>query len=151
MKTEKIEKKYRITLSERQLYRVIECVEDIHRFMGGQVEMHYATCMLDNMHELHDKMRKEIYPLVVPELHRQYGLNASYGWNGGTCPNKHQKKFLAETYYIYRELRHQLTLMRDSGEYNVYNSPTLTCEDSGEPIILEEIGNKVGKDHETVS
>lgn len=139
MKTMKTKKKYRITLSERQLYRVIECVEDIHRFMGGQVELHYATCMLDNMHELHDKMRKEIYPLVVPELRRQHGFNASYGWNGGSCPNPHQKKFLAETYYIYRELRHQLTLMRDSGEYNVYNSPTLTCEDSGEPIKLEEV------------
>jgi hypothetical protein len=139
MKIEKTEKKYRITLSERQLYRVIECVEDIHRFIGGQVEMYNATCMLDNMHELHNKMRKEIYPLVVPELYRQHGFNASYGWDGSTCPNKHQKKFLAETYYLYRELLHQLTLMRNSGEYNVYNSPTLTCEDSGEPIMLEEL------------
>ena len=126
-------------MSERQLYRVIGCVEDIHRFMSGQVELHNATCMLDNKHELHEKMRKEIYPLVVPELHQQYGLNASYGWDGSTCPNKHQKKLLAETYYIYRELHHQLTLMSNSGEYNVYNSPTLTCKDSGEPIILEEI------------
>ena len=136
----KAEKKYRITLSERQLYRVIECVEDIHRFMGGQVELQYATCMLDNMHELHDVMRKEVYPLVVPELwNAHHNTGASYGWDGSTCPNKHQKKFLAETYYIYRELRHQLTLMRNSGEYNVYNSPTITCENSGEPIMLEEI------------
>jgi hypothetical protein len=34
----KTEKKYRITLSERQLYRMIECVEDIHRFIGGNVK-----------------------------------------------------------------------------------------------------------------
>lgn len=121
----KTEKKYRITLSERQLYRVIECVEDIHRFMGGQVELQYATCMLDNMHELHAKMRKEIYPLVVPELHRQHGRNASYGWNGSTCPNKHQKKFLAETYYIYREILHQLTIRNDKDDWSVYNGSTL--------------------------
>lgn len=139
MKTEKTEKKYRITLSERQLYRVIECVEDIHRFMGGQVELQYATCMLDNMHELHDKMRKEIYPLVVPELYRQYGRNASYGWNGGSCPNEHQRKFLAETYYLYREILHQLTIRDSKDDWSVYNSSTLRCEDSGEPIIIEEL------------
>ena len=133
------QKKYRVTLSERQLHLIIECVEDIHRFMGGQVELHNATCLLENMHELHDAMRKEIYPLVVPELYREHGLNASYGWNGGSCPDKHQKKFLAETYYIYRELRHQLTIMENTEEWSVYNSGTLTCRDSGEPIILEEL------------
>jgi hypothetical protein len=134
----KTEKKYRITLSERQLYRVINCVEDIHRFMGGQVELENCTALLENGHKVQEILR-DAHPFVVPELYRQYGFNASYGWNGGSCPNPHQKKFLAETYYIYRELRHQLTQMRNSGEYNVYNSPTLTCEDSGEPIMLEEV------------
>lgn len=134
----KTEKKYRITLSERQLYLIINCVEDICRFMGGQVELENCTALLKNGREVQEILQ-DVYPLVVPELHRQYGLNASYGWNGGSCPNKHQKKFIAETYYLYRELRHQLTQMRNSGEYNVYNSPTLTCEDSGEPIILEEL------------
>lgn len=83
-------------------------------------------------------MLKDVYPLVVPELFREHGLNASYGWDGSTCPNKHQKKFLAETYYIYRELRHQLTIRDKKQDYDVYHSETLTCKDSGEPIIIEE-------------
>lgn len=132
-------KKYRIILSERQLHLIIGCVEDIHRFMGGQVELSNTTSMLDNMHEIHDVMRKNVYPLVVPELYLRHGRNASYGWNGGSCPNKHQKKFLAETYYIYRELRHQLTIRDEKQDYNVYHSETLTCDDSGEPIKVEEL------------
>jgi hypothetical protein len=131
-------KKYRITLSERQLHLIINCVEDIHRFMGGQVELSNCTQILDNRGEVCEIL-KDVYPLIVPELFRQYGLNASYGWNGGSCPNKHQKKFLAETYYIYRELRHQLTIKDEKQGYNVYNSETLICEDSGEPIKVEEL------------
>lgn len=136
--TKPIMKKYKVTLNEHQLRLIIDCVEDIHRFMSGQVELSNATSMLDNMHEVQDKL-KEVYPLVVPELYRQYGMNSSYGWNGGSCPNKHQKKFLAETYYIYRELLHQLTIRKKNNEWNVYNSPTLRCDDSGEPIIVEEV------------
>lgn len=132
-------KKYKVTLTERQIQTIIECVEDVHRFIGGQVELSNATSMLDNMNEVQETLRNELYPLVVPELRQKYGMNASYGWNGGSCPNEHQKKFLAETYYIYRELRHQLTVRRNSGEWNVYNSPTLRCEDSGEPIKVEEV------------
>lgn len=131
-------KKYKVTLNEHQLRLIIDCVEDIHRFMGGQVELSNATSILDNMREVQIKLKK-VYPLVVQELYQQYGMNASYGWNGGSCPNKWQKKFLAETYYIYRELRHQLTIRHDNNEWNVYNSPTLRCEDSGEPIKVEEV------------
>lgn len=43
MKTKKTEKKYRITLSERQLHLIIACVENIHRFMAGQVELSNCT------------------------------------------------------------------------------------------------------------
>lgn len=136
-------KKYKVTLNERQLQLIADCVEDIHRFMGGQMELYNATTMLDNMREVQETLRKELYPLVVPELRQKYGMNASYGWNGGSCPNKWQKKFLAETYYIYRELRHQLTIRRDYNDWNVYNSPTLTCENSGEPIKVEEVDENV--------
>lgn len=131
-------KKYRLTLNEHQLRLISQCVEDVHRFMGGQVELSHATTLLDNMHEVQAKL-KEVYPLVVPELHQKYGYNASYGWSGGSCPNKRQKKFLAETYYLYREILHQMTIRKETDSWNVYNSSTLMCEDSGEPITLEEL------------
>ena len=134
----KTEKKYRLTLNERQLRLISQCVEDCHRFAGGQVELENTTCMLDNHIEIQEKL-KEAYPLVVPQLYRQYGRNASYGWNGGSCPNSFQKKFLAETYYIYREILHQLTIRNDKDDWSVYNGSTLRCADSGEPITIEEL------------
>ena len=107
-------------------------------FAGGQVELENTTCMLENHLEVQDIL-KDTYPLVVPELYRQYGINASYGWNGGSCPNEHQRKFLAETYYIYREILHQLTIRNNKDDWSVYNGSTLRCADSGEPIIIEEL------------
>ena len=127
-------KKFRVTLNEHQLRLISQCVEDCHRFMGGQMELLNTISCLDhkNFMELRDKLG-ELKPLVTPDLQR----NACYGWDGGTCPNKHQRKFLAETYYIYREILHQLTDPKDT--WNVYSGFTLTCEDSGEPIIIEEV------------
>lgn len=132
------EKKYRLILNEHQLRLISKCVEDCHRFAGGQVELANTTCMLDNPLEVQDIL-KDTYPLVVPELYRQYGINASYGWNGGSCSNERQRKFLAETYYIYREILHQLTIRDDKDDWSVYNGSTLRCAESGEPIIIEEL------------
>lgn len=115
---------------------IADCVEDCNRFMGGQVELSNCTCLLDNMHEVQDELRI-VYPLVVPDLYKEYGYNASYGWNGGNCPNDYQRKFMAKSYYLYREIRHFFAMKQDA--YNVYQSPTLRCADSGEEIKIEEI------------
>jgi hypothetical protein len=117
-------KRYRIEVSEEQLRMIINCVEDCHRFMGGQMELQNTTSAL-----------REIKPLVTPRL----SYNASYDWAGSGCPNENQKKFLQASYYLYRELLHQWTLMQDADDWNVYKSPTLRCEGSGEVIKLEEV------------
>lgn len=130
-------KKYQITLTEKQLRLIAECVEDCHRFMSGQMEMHNITSRLDNYHELYDKLY-ELKPLVTPELtHR----GSSYGWNGGHCPNEHQRKFIAETYPIYREILHFFACQQTVNDWNVYRNETLTCEEGGEPIKIKEIKN----------
>ena len=57
-------------------------------------------------------------------------------------PDKNQRKFIAETYYLYREIYHQLTLEAAKHEdmwWNVYLGETLTCNESGEPIKVERI------------
>ena len=131
------EKKWRIELTESQLWLLANCVEDCHRFMGGQMGLSNSTTCLEHYCELGEELSK-LQPLVTPEL----GRNASYGWNGGSCPNDNQRKFLAETYYLYREIYHQLTLEaakhKDMG-WNVYIDETLTCNESGEPIKVERI------------
>lgn len=131
------EKKWRIELTEHQLRLMAQCVEDCHRFVGGQLELSNSTACLENYCELRDELSK-LKPFVTPQLE----CGASYGRNGGTCPDDNQRKFLAETYYLYREIYHQLTLEeakhKDMG-WNVYLGDTLTCNESGEPIKVERI------------
>ena len=101
------------------------------------MELSNSTACLEHYSELSEELGK-LQPLVTPLL----GRGASYGWNGGSCPDDYQRKFIAETYYLYREIYHQLTLEaakhRDMG-WNVYLSETLTCDESGEPIKVERI------------
>ena len=132
------EKKWRIELTEHQLRLMAQCVEDCHRFIGGQMELSNSTACLTHHLDLSKELDK-LQPLVTPNL----GRGASYGWNGGSCPNYNQRRFLAETYYLYREIYHKITL--DVAKYvdmdwNVYLGETLTCNESGEPIKVERIG-----------
>lgn len=129
--------KWRIELTEHQLMLMAKCIEDCHRFIGGQMELSNSTACLTHHLELSKELGK-LQPLVTPRL----GRGASYGWNGGSCPNEDQRKFLAETYYLYREIFHQLTLEAAKGKdmgWNVYLGKTLTCNDSGETIKVERI------------
>ena len=132
------EKKWRIELTEHQLRLMAQCIEDCHRFIGGQMELINSTSCLKHHHqELWEELGK-LQPLVAPQLE----CGASYGWNGGACPNDNQRKFLAETYYLYREIYHQVTLDDAKHRYmdwNVYLGDTLTCKESGEPIKVERI------------
>ena len=131
------EKKWRIELTEHQLMLMAKCVEDCSRFIGGQMELSNSTACLKHGRHLGEELDR-LQPFVTPELER----GASYGWNGGSCPDKNQRKFIAETYYLYREIYHQLTLdvakHKDMG-WNVYIDETLTCIESGEPIKVERI------------
>lgn len=128
----KKEKKYRITVSESQLHMIAACVEDVHRFMSGDLDLYNCTSMLDDMHELHEEMRK-LQKLVTPELSH----GAYHKWSGVSCPDEHRRKFIAASYYLYREIKHFDAVNRDID--SVYRSPTLRCEDSGMPIVIEEL------------
>ena len=131
------EKKWRIELTEHQLRLMAQCVEDCHRFIGGQMELSNSTACLKHYRHLSEELGT-LQAFVTPEL----GRGASYGWDGGTCPDDNQRKFIAETYYLYREIYHQLTLEaakhKDMG-WNVYLGETLTCNESGEPIKIERV------------
>ena len=131
------EKKWRIELTEHQLRLVANCIEDCHRFIGGQMDLSNSTACLKHYRELSEELGK-LQTFVTPEL----GRGEYYGWDGGHCPNEYQRKFLAETYYLYREIYHQVTLDDAKHRYmdwNVYLGETLTCDESGEPIKVERI------------
>lgn len=132
-----MEQKYTLTVTESQLRLIADCVEDLSRFMAGQMELWNATSRLDNFVELKEQLN-DLQSLVTPDLPR----NASYGWNGGGCPNKHQEEFIAKTYAIYREIRHRLRVLNkdpNDENYNVYDSPTLICELGGELPKIEKV------------
>lgn len=131
------EQKYTLNVTESQLRLIADCVEDMSRFMGGQMELWNTTSRLDNFVELKERLN-DLHSLVTPDLPR----NTSYGWNGGRCPNKKQEEFIAKTYAIYREIRHRLRVLnKDSNDenYNVYDSPSLTCELGGELPKIEKV------------
>ena len=131
------EKKWRIELTEHQLRLIANCVEDCHRFIGGQTELSNSTACLKHSRHLGEEL-STLQAFVTPLLER----GASYGWDGRCCPNKFQRKFIAETYYLYREIYHQLTLeaaKHKDMDWNVYLDETLTCDESGEPIKVERI------------
>ena len=125
----KKQRKYTITLTEEQMMLIANCLEDIHRFLAGRTELWHTTSVLDNARDVQYRMA-EMAKVVTPELGR--GMN--YDWAGSNCPNEHQKKMIAQTYYLYREMLHQYTIA--NRHKNVYSSKTLRCEDSEEPIKI---------------
>ena len=134
-----MEKKYQIELTETQLRLIADCVEDCHRFMGGQMDMGNTTSRLESCCELREELYK-LKELVTPELDHA----ASYGWNGSSRPNDFQRKFIAQTYPIYREIRHFFAAQIPNSDnwnvcWNVYKSDTLTCAEGGEPIKIKEL------------
>lgn len=127
-------KKYQITLTEEQLMLMARCVEDCSRFAAGQTGL-VNTLLFIGRYPLFELRRnlKDLQSLVTPGL----GRGASYGWNGSRCPCEEQRKFIAQTYYLYREIFHQHNLSK--GINNVYTSETLRCKDSGETIQIKVI------------
>lgn len=69
-----MEQKYTLTVTESQLRLIADCVEDLSRFMAGQMELWNATSRLDNFVELKERLNN-LQSLVTPDIPR----NASYG------------------------------------------------------------------------
>lgn len=126
-------KKYQIILTEELLMLMARCVEDCSRFAAGQTELYNVLRSID-MYDLSlRKKLQDLQPLVTPGL----GRGASYDWSGSGCPSEEQRKFIARSYYLYREIYHQHNLAE--GIDNVYTSETLRCKDSGESIQVKVI------------
>lgn len=101
------------------------------------MELSNSTACLKHYRELSQELGK-LQTFVTPEL----GRGASYGWSGGSCQNENQRKFIAETYYLYREIYHKMTIedaKHKDMSWNVYLGETLTCKYSGETIKVERI------------
>lgn len=118
------EQKYTLTVTESQLQLIAQCVEDCHRFAAGQMELSNTTSLVhgENLHQIRFGLR-ELQPFMTG--------GEEYSWNGYECPDESQRKFIAQTYCIYREIIHRLTVDDGNKEWSVYAQPTLTCDESG--------------------
>lgn len=127
--------KYQITCSQEQLMMIANTVEDWHRFLAGQCEMQNATMLLPTINGIgaRDALDKFVRPHIVPEL----GRGSYYKLDGGSCPNEHQRKAIAMSYGIYREILHFMAVQNNRD--NVYSSKTMTCDEQGELIKIKQI------------
>ena len=132
-------RKWQITLTEEQMCFMTNALEDWHRFICGQCELHSATSYIEpaeRMHKVQEILDRQVKPLMFPEL----TFGQSYSWCGGH-KNPYLHKAQAMSYMLYREMRHQLTLANPSSDWNTYRRETLTCEEQGEMIkvrLLDE-------------
>lgn len=124
-KNNKKQVRYQVELTEEQLRLISNCVMDCHRFAAGQTELSNTCLNAGYKREVRDELRKLEH------------LLPGYDWAGNGCKDERQKKFIAGTYYLYREILHVLAV--DNNKDNVYTSETLRCTDSGEPIKIRRI------------
>lgn len=129
---EQKEERYTVNVTKSQLQLIADCVEDCHRFMAGQTDLWNMTRNLNSKHEIRAELRK-IKPLITPALTH----GEDYPWSGGNCPNDDQRKFIAQTYCIYREILYNLAV--DSEQLSVYSIPTLTCEEGGSLPVIRKV------------
>ena len=86
MKKQK-EKRYRLTMTEKQLHYMMAAVEDWHRFLCGQCELSNATAYADERHDAREALQKHVRPYIVPELPDP---RLSYGWSDGAAVETRQ-------------------------------------------------------------
>lgn len=116
--------KYQLTVTEKQLGIIADCVEDCHRFAAGQFGMSNTVAFanigteyvfdMDAMHEVERfATRRRLIPALSPASYLRYNATT---WVGNT-------------YQIWRGIRHYQT--KERGIVNTYSSKTLPSGDQG--------------------
>ena len=115
---------------------IAEGMEDYHRFLAGECRMFNAVALakpkIDSQSA--NEFERLAHKVMTPELQQ----GASYKWSGGSCPNEHQRKAIAMSYMIYREILHTFAMQRPKEVWNTLQDPTLTCEEQGPLIKIKE-------------
>ena len=126
--------KYQLTVTEKQLGLIADCVEDCHRFAAGQFGMSNTVAFANSgteyefdMDAMHDVERfaaqRRLIPNISPASYLRYNATT---WVGNT-------------YQIWRGIRHYQT--KERGIVNTYSSKTLPSGDQGSIQISKLCGN----------
>lgn len=124
------DRKWVIEVNEKQLFDIINGMEDIHRFLCGETQLFNTTCYAkgSNLHELRNRL-EGMHRFITPELEAYQ----HYDWCGSGCKDPKLREAIQRTYAIYRNLRHCVEKFRVRKDWNVYQSETLTC---GHPLAI---------------
>ena len=101
-------KSYTIQVTKTQLDIIADCVEDCHRYVAGQRQLHNTRFNTDALEQNGTELRK---------------YNAT--------------QYLRDSYAIYRQIRRVDATERECGCINVYSYPTMPMKDTILPIIKE--------------
>lgn len=122
---------YTITLSEKQMELIADCLEDVSRFASGQWEMKYTIeAMLKDL-----SIDEQIERRDEAEVHLKAARKVLMPEQG--FRNYNGTEFIGNIYQIYRTILHQLAI--DRGVKNVYSSPALPSGNLG-TIKIEKLG-----------
>lgn len=125
--------KYQLTVTEKQLGIIADCVEDCHRFAAGQFGMSNTVAFansgteyefdMDVMHDVERfATRRRLIPNLSPASYLRYNATT---WVGNA-------------YQIWRGIRHYQT--KERGIENTYSSVTLPSGDQGSIHISKLCG-----------
>lgn len=131
-------KKYTITLTEEQMRLIAEGMEDYHRFLAGECRMANATQYVQPAQDMHN-LRDNLEMVAHMRMSHNLPYGSSYDWAGTHCPDDHHRKAIAMSYMIYREILHHFAMQRPKDTWNCLQNQTLTCEDQGPLIKIEEV------------
>ena len=87
------------------------------------------------MHNLREDLDRAAHNFMASDLRHGF----AYDWAGTHCPNDSQRKAIAMSYMIYREILHHFAMQRPKGIWNCLQDQTLTCEEQGPLIKIEEV------------
>ncbi len=131
-------KRYTIELTEAELMLIANCVEDIHRYAAGEADLLYTHDAVAG-HCSTRKILKEWFKNIQQSLlNPELSTGQCYDYAGNGAPTEQQRKFIADTYQLYRTLRY--FKQKASGAksiVNVYNEPALPVAGCTQPKLIK--------------
>ena len=130
------EERYSISVSKEQLSIIMDTLENMSRFNTGQVSEIFNDVLWNSDRISHaeiDELTKAIKTTIFPDL----DLNAYF--SVGIREGDKLSELKQKQYEIYRELRHQLYMMKPSRDgYSVLENPASIYSDLPKVKLIKE-------------
>ncbi|RLD41333.1 MAG: hypothetical protein DRI86_13575 [Bacteroidetes bacterium] len=132
----KKEERYSISVSREQLSIIMDTLENMSRFNTGQVSEIFKDVLWnsdrishDDIDELTKVVKSKVFPDLQPNAYFSVGIRE----------NDKLSELKQKQYEIYRELRHQLYMMKPSSDgYSVLENSALIYSDLPKIKLIKE-------------